>query len=87
MSVLLPETISALRRVRVQDPLHRNMMVAETFEAAHTRGPLTVLPGTDGAFVVFDRGAPFGEGELSRFPTVGEAHSEVVRLAAERGAQ
>lgn len=84
MSVLRPETIAVLRGVRASDPLHRNMMVAEAWEGEHTRGELTVLPGADGQFVVFDRGAAFGKGELARLPTVAAAHDEVERLAAAR---
>lgn len=88
MSVLLPETLEVLKGARSLQPLFSNMIAAELFEAAHTRGSLTLLPQTTGGYVVFDNDAPLGQGVLEGpFPTVEKAHGALERLAADRASR
>lgn len=81
MSVLLESTQRLLRAVKPLGPLFPNAMVADAFAVAHTRGQLTVLPTTDGAFVLFDRDARLGEGVRGRFDNVKAAHAALEAAA------
>lgn len=88
MSVLRPETLTILAGVRPLAPLFSNMIAAELFDAAHTRGSLRLLPTTAGGYIVFDDDAPLGEGLVEGpFPTVEKAHAALERLAADRASQ
>jgi len=71
---------------KVAATLWPNQIVAEMFEAAHSRGPFTVLPRTDGQFVVFDTRAPNGKGLVAGpFAKVEQAHEALERAAASEG--
>ena len=83
MSVLRPETLAELAAVRERAPLFPNLIQAELFEAAHTRGPFKVLRTTTGGFVVFDTRAPLAHGVRDHQTTVAEAHASLERIAAE----
>jgi len=55
MSLLRPESRALLATVKGPSaPLFSNMVMAEEFDRQATRGPLRVLPRTDGRFVLFD---------------------------------
>jgi hypothetical protein len=87
VSVLLASTLAVLRHAKPLPPLFSNMILAELFDAEHTRGSLRVLPRTTGGYVVFDEQAPLGAGVLEEgFATIGQAHQALERLAAARKA-
>jgi hypothetical protein len=83
VSVLRPESVALLRTVRVAGPLFPNLIVAELFDAAHTRGSLKVLPRTVGGYVLFDSEAPLNQGTLAEFKTLAEARECLARTAAD----
>lgn len=88
MSILRPETVAILKDVRPCAPLFSNMIAAELFDAAHTRGSLRLLPTTAGGYIVFDDDAPLGQGLVEGpFPTVEKAHVALERLAADRASR
>lgn len=58
---LSPETRAILRDVRAAEPLFSNQILAELFEASHTRGPFKLLPRTVGGYVVYDERRPVGQ--------------------------
>lgn len=81
MSILRPETIELLRSVKKCAPLFPNMVVAELFEAAHTRGTLKILPRTVGGYVLFDESASINRGVRGEFATLEEAQAALERAA------
>ena len=84
-SVLNATSVTMLRGVRPCSPLFSNMILAELFDARHTRGDLKVLPTTDGRFIVFREGRPNGEGVVAGgFRTEDEAHGALERHAGAR---
>jgi hypothetical protein len=81
MSVLRPETVALLRKVHEAAPLFSNLIAAELFDAAHTRGTLTLLPSMTGGYILFDTTAPLNAGVLGRFPTLERAHAALEAAA------
>lgn len=81
---LRSETIGVLATAkRPTPPFFPNVIVAELFEAKHTRGPIKVLPRTTGGYVVFDTRAPLGEGVLEDgLATEADAHAALERRVA-----
>lgn len=85
VSVLLPETRALLRGVKPAAPRFSNMILAELFDAVHTRGHLKVLQRTDGPYIVFDADAPNGEGVLAGpFAKAEKALEELKRIEKTR---
>lgn len=58
---LSAETRAVLRDVRPASPLFSNQILAELFEASHTRGPFKLLPRSVGGYVVYDERRPVGQ--------------------------
>lgn len=84
MSVLRPETVALLRTVRETSPLFSNMIAAELFDAAHTRGRFKLLPHMAGGYVLFDSSAPMNAGALGRFATIERAQAALEEAARGR---
>jgi hypothetical protein len=82
VSILQPETIELLRGVQPRAPLFSNQILAELFEAKHTRGPLKLLPSAEGGYVVFDTLAPMSQGVLAHRLTLPEAVAELEARAS-----
>jgi hypothetical protein len=74
-SPLLPSTVALLATVKPRAPLFSNAILAELFDARHTRGAFKLLPSAEGGYVVFDTRAELGAGVVSWHPTEGEAHA------------
>jgi hypothetical protein len=79
---LLSETLALLAGVKPRAPMFSNQILAELFDARHTRGSLKLLPCSQGGFVVFDTRAALGAGVLSWHPTEDEAHGELEKRSA-----
>jgi hypothetical protein len=61
------------------------MILADLFEASHTRGDLKLLPRIIGGYVLFDTSAPLNRGALSQFSSLPAAHAALEAEAARRG--
>ncbi len=81
MSLLQPATLAVLRAHRASEPLFKNAMMAETFDAAHTRGALRILPRTDGAFALVDERRPLGNRTLGAYQTADVARHALESIA------
>jgi hypothetical protein len=82
MSVLRPETRAVLRTVKAMAPVFPNMIAAELFDAAHTRGDLKLIPHMGGGYVLFNTTAPLNAGVLGHFPTIERAHAALEEASA-----
>lgn len=76
-SVLLPATSAVLSKARAASPLFPNMVMAELFAQAHTRGSRSVLPRTDGQYVVYDSERPVGDRTESVYARLEDAAAEL----------
>jgi hypothetical protein len=77
-SVLQPSTSAILAKARAASPLFANMVMAEFFAQAHTRGSRTVLPRTDGQHLVYDSERPFGDRTVSVHARLEDAAAELL---------
>jgi hypothetical protein len=83
MSPLLPSTVRVLLSVRPCAPFFSNMILAELFEEANSRGPFKILPYAGGGYLVFDTRAPNSQGARGRFEKLEDAQRALALIGGD----